>query len=214
MIDSYVKGYVASRLEPRFASRLQNKLHLRLEDSAFNDIRKCARNSLAPYLAASTWPGAKLKSNILDSLAYKAEGVFLWLHIRQACAGRMPGMPVLSWTRWALISAPLLARPEFKDQAFGPLGRHMWPRFPKGVARRILRDVLLGLRTLHQHGIVHGDLHPGNILTTIPPLGKPLSHDPAVLQKVQQLPSEGYALIRRNGKLTSGRRRTSWKPHR
>ncbi|KAH6847670.1 kinase-like domain-containing protein [Chaetomium sp. MPI-CAGE-AT-0009] len=93
----------------------------------------------------------------------------------------------------------LLKRPEFEDQTLDPWDRQ--PRFPKALAHRILRDVLLGLRTLHQHGIVHGDLHPGNILATIPPLGEPLGHDPSVLQKVQQLPSEGDALIRRDGKI-------------
>ncbi|EAQ85634.1 hypothetical protein CHGG_06887 [Chaetomium globosum CBS 148.51] len=83
----------------------------------------------------------------------------------------------------------LLNRPEFEDRTLDPWDRR--PRFPKALARRILRDILLGLRTLHQHGIVHGDLHPGNILTTILPLGEPLGHDPSILQKVQQLPSEG-----------------------
>ena len=93
---------------------------------------------------------------------------------RHACLVMDPTGPHIS---------TLLDRPEFEDQTLDPLDRHMRPRFSKALARRILRDVLLGLRTLHQHGIVHGDLHPGNILATIPPLGEPLGHDPAVLQK-------------------------------
>lgn len=98
-MDSYVEVYVASRLEPRFSSRLQNKLtlHLRLEDSAFNDIQKCAWNNLAPYLAASTWPGAKLKCNIPDSLAYEAEGVFLWLHLASSLAVCGQGFRPYGW---------------------------------------------------------------------------------------------------------------------
>ncbi|KAH6632835.1 kinase-like domain-containing protein [Chaetomium tenue] len=99
----------------------------------------------------------------------------------------------------------LLNRPEFKDQTFDPLDPLdplvRQPRFPKALTHRILRDILLGLRTLHQHGIVHSDLHPGNVLATIPPLGEPLGHDPSVLQKLQQLPSEGHTLVRRDGKI-------------
>ncbi|KAK4144217.1 kinase-like domain-containing protein [Dichotomopilus funicola] len=73
-------------------------------------------------------------------------------------------------------------------------------RFPTtSLTRRVLRDALLGLRTLHAHGIVHGDFHPGNILANIPSLGAPLT-DPALETKLQQLPSQGKPLIRRDGK--------------
>jgi serine/threonine protein kinase len=39
-------------------------------------------------------------------------------------------------------------------------------RFPKHFAKRVLRDTLLGLDFPHSHGVVHGDLHPGNILAS------------------------------------------------
>ncbi|EPS35761.1 hypothetical protein H072_10753 [Dactylellina haptotyla CBS 200.50] len=40
-------------------------------------------------------------------------------------------------------------------------------KFPKPVAKKILKDVLLGLNFLHQNGITHGDLQPGNFLSSI-----------------------------------------------
>ncbi|MCS7045240.1 MAG: serine/threonine protein kinase [Gemmataceae bacterium] len=38
------------------------------------------------------------------------------------------------------------------------------PRLKPGVAVQILRECLAGLGALHRHGIVHGDLKPGNIM--------------------------------------------------
>ncbi|KAH8908581.1 serine/threonine-protein kinase SRPK3 [Coniochaeta sp. PMI_546] len=40
-------------------------------------------------------------------------------------------------------------------------------RFPLDQARNILRSVLKGLRFLHSHGVVHGDLQSGNFLFPI-----------------------------------------------
>ncbi|KAK5444170.1 hypothetical protein LTS15_010523 [Exophiala xenobiotica] len=40
-------------------------------------------------------------------------------------------------------------------------------RYPKPMARRILTHALLGLKFLHDNGIVHADLQPGNLLSTI-----------------------------------------------
>lgn len=40
-------------------------------------------------------------------------------------------------------------------------------RYPKPVARRILKHALLGLKFLHENGIVHADLQSGNLLSTI-----------------------------------------------
>ena len=39
--------------------------------------------------------------------------------------------------------------------------------YSKPMARRILRHALLGLKFLHSNGIVHADLQPGNLLSTI-----------------------------------------------
>ena len=40
--------------------------------------------------------------------------------------------------------------------------------FPKWMAKRILRQVLIGLCFLHSHDVIHGDLHLGNILFAAP----------------------------------------------
>lgn len=69
-------------------------------------------------------------------------------------------------------------------------------RFPKLWAKRILRDTLLGLRHLHSNGIVHGDLHLGNILFTVK-LSDTRSHPPETLE---QGPEEGSPLRRLDGK--------------
>jgi serine/threonine protein kinase len=38
------------------------------------------------------------------------------------------------------------------------------PRYPIWIAKRILKHCLLGLSFLHQNGVVHGDVQPGNLL--------------------------------------------------
>lgn len=108
---------------------------------------------------------------------------------RHACLAMEPMGPQLS--------ALLERRGEFQDSNLPPWERP--PRFPKQLARRLLRDTLLGLCVLHRHGIVHADLHPGNILAAIPPLGEPLS-DASLERALQQRPSEGSPLVRRDGK--------------
>ena len=40
-------------------------------------------------------------------------------------------------------------------------------RYPKTVAKTILKHALSGLAFLHKHGIVHGDVQPGNLLFAI-----------------------------------------------
>jgi non-specific serine/threonine protein kinase len=42
-------------------------------------------------------------------------------------------------------------------------------RFPKHLAKRILKGVLHGLQFLHRNKIVHGDVHKGNILVNVLP---------------------------------------------
>jgi serine/threonine protein kinase len=40
-------------------------------------------------------------------------------------------------------------------------------RYPFWMAKRVLHQTLVGLRTLHSKGLAHGDLQPGNILFAI-----------------------------------------------
>jgi serine/threonine protein kinase len=40
-------------------------------------------------------------------------------------------------------------------------------KYPKAMAKEILRHTLLGLDFLHQNGIVHGDVQPGNMLFAV-----------------------------------------------
>lgn len=53
--------------------------------------------------------------------------------------------------------------------------------FPKSMVKRILRQVLMGMCFLHSHGVIHGDLHLGNILFATPSpesyTAKELEHD-------------------------------------
>lgn len=55
--------------------------------------------------------------------------------------------------------------PEFE---YGNILDDVWGmRFPIHITRRVLRNVLFGLSFLHSEGIVHGDLHKGNLLVSI-----------------------------------------------
>ena len=73
-----------------------------------------------------------------------------------------------------------------------------WKRpFPKQFAKRALREILLGLQFLHTSGVVHGDLHMGNILVSIRPIGM----DNTSLQRLEQSPSQGNPLRRLDGKV-------------
>ena len=53
--------------------------------------------------------------------------------------------------------------------------------FPKWMAKRILRQVLIGLCFLHSHGVIHGEIHLNNILFEVPNLAsytvEELEHD-------------------------------------
>lgn len=70
-------------------------------------------------------------------------------------------------------------------------------RFPKMLGKRVLRNVLHGLRYLHAHGVVHGDLHRGNVLVTI----RNLKCTADKIRELQQRPEDGKALKRLDGKL-------------
>lgn len=43
-------------------------------------------------------------------------------------------------------------------------------RFPKWMAKRILRQLLLGISFLHSNGVIHGDIHTGNLFFRAPNL--------------------------------------------
>lgn len=43
-------------------------------------------------------------------------------------------------------------------------------RFPLWICKRILKQVLLGIAYLHAHGVVHGDIHTGNVLFVTAPI--------------------------------------------
>ncbi|KAJ4412065.1 hypothetical protein N0V82_008865 [Gnomoniopsis sp. IMI 355080] len=64
------------------------------------------------------------------------------------------------------------------------------------MRKRILRNVLHGLQYLHSYGIVHGDIHMGNILVTI----RPLECDAGTIADLKQRPEDGEPLKRRDGK--------------
>lgn len=52
--------------------------------------------------------------------------------------------------------------PENKTKMYGKR-----ERYPKWMAKKMLGQALRGLAFLHRHGVVHGDVQPGNILFAI-----------------------------------------------
>lgn len=48
-----------------------------------------------------------------------------------------------------------------------PRMRGKQSRYPKLMAKEILKDALSGQAFLHKNGVTHGDLHPGNLLFSI-----------------------------------------------
>lgn len=69
------------------------------------------------------------------------------------------------------------------------------PRYPKWMAKRILKHTLLGLAYLHSNNIVHGDLQHGNLLFA----PRNLEHvDEADLR--QDVEETTYPLVRLDGK--------------
>jgi serine/threonine protein kinase len=48
-----------------------------------------------------------------------------------------------------------------------PLRYGHTPRYPMWMAKRILKHALLRLSCLHDNGMAHGDVQPGNLLFTI-----------------------------------------------
>ncbi|KAJ4414294.1 hypothetical protein N0V82_008023 [Gnomoniopsis sp. IMI 355080] len=101
------------------------------------------------------------------------------------------------------LETALLFTPEFSHGETLDKDDKLWKympenrRFPKNLGKRILRNVLHGLQYFHAHGVVHGDLHQGNILVTI----RDLVCTADKIREVQQRPEDGKALKRRDGKL-------------
>ncbi len=76
------------------------------------------------------------------------------------------------------------------------IGQPWERRFTRGFAKRALLDTIRALDFLHERGVVHGDMHPGNILTCI---GQ-LKTDPTLESVLQQPASDGRPLKRRDSK--------------
>jgi serine/threonine protein kinase len=70
-------------------------------------------------------------------------------------------------------------------------------RLPKQWAKRASRESLLGLQYLHANGIVHGDIHGGNILFT----AKLPSPERLTPEKLEPQPSKYSFLQRKDNKI-------------
>lgn len=106
---------------------------------------------------------------------------------------------------------------------FEPLGPHLWDvldatpdfhhgslfenddffrnipkyrRFSKNLGKRILRNMLQGVKHLHDHHIVHGDLHMSNVLDTT----RSLECNYSTITELKQNPEDGEPLKRLDGK--------------
>lgn len=77
--------------------------------------------------------------------------------------------------------------PEYRGQS----DLHEVWRYPKQMAKQILKQTLLGLDRLHRLGIVHGDLHTGNLLFTAQGLNHiaptDLTQDPETTEALKPL---------------------------
>ena len=71
------------------------------------------------------------------------------------------------------------------------------PRYPKQQTKAILRSILHGLCFLHANGVVHGDLHSGNVLFAIQHL------NPTAVEQLRQDASNSQveSLERIDGKM-------------
>ncbi|KAL9560797.1 hypothetical protein ACKAV7_015114 [Fusarium commune] len=84
----------------------------------------------------------------------------------------------------------LKIRPEFQ------IGEPWERRFTKSFAKKALRDTIQALHFLHEHGVIHGDLHPGNILTCV----EQLHVTPDIETSLKQSEGDAQPLKREDGK--------------
>ncbi|PNP79326.1 hypothetical protein FNYG_07402 [Fusarium nygamai] len=88
------------------------------------------------------------------------------------------------------LTTLLKIRPEFQ------IGEPWERRFTTSFAKDALRDTIQALHFLHEHGVIHGDLHPGNILTCV----EQLEVTPDTEMNLKQSESDIQPLKRKDGK--------------
>ncbi|PHH63862.1 hypothetical protein CDD81_5419 [Ophiocordyceps australis] len=75
-----IKVCVSSRPEPIFKKKFEQLQHLRLQDLTESDMKKYTRDTLQSTQDSGSMT-VKERDDLAYSLVYKAEGVFLWLHL-------------------------------------------------------------------------------------------------------------------------------------
>ncbi|KAF9769289.1 hypothetical protein IL306_013298 [Fusarium sp. DS 682] len=88
------------------------------------------------------------------------------------------------------LTAFLDIRPEFQ------IGEPWERRFTTSFAKKAIQDTLQALHSLHEHGVIHGDLHLGNILTCI----EQVQVTPETESKLKQPESDARPLKRKDGR--------------
>ncbi|EWY80921.1 CMGC/SRPK protein kinase [Fusarium oxysporum NRRL 32931] len=88
----------------------------------------------------------------------------------------------------------LKIRPEFQ------IGKPWERRFTKSFAKKALWDTLQALHFLHEHSVIHGDIHPGNILICV----EQLQVTPDTEISLKQSEGDAQPLKRRDGKKDLG----------
>ncbi|KAI1036061.1 hypothetical protein LB504_011426 [Fusarium proliferatum] len=88
------------------------------------------------------------------------------------------------------LTTLLRIRPEFQ------IGKPWERRFTKSFAKKALFNTIYALHDFHQRGIVHCDLHTGNILACI----EPIEVTPNTEQRLKQSETDARPLKRKDGK--------------
>ena len=119
-------------------------------------------------MSANTSSNAQVELDICKSLAAKAHHDPLANHI----------VPILDSFE---LAGPNGVHRRMVFEAMGPTAASMkdylpgqqspirgeYPRYPKAMAKKVLKHVLSGLAFLHRNGAVHGDVQPGNMLFAV-----------------------------------------------